>query len=159
MYLAMGIVAFLCTLYGVAPGLLYGMLPYGPTYHPYTAYHLVETIQLLTFTFIGFWILRDKLAGEACIALDTDWFYRRGAFVADKALVQPVNILFTACGFLRGKVAETVIRHFRNPYRWLRMNTGPADRFLPDRERPFLGGLVIWILLGFVLISAFAIAG
>lgn len=156
MYLAMSIVAFLCVLYGIAPALLYGMLPYDRTYHPYTAYHLVESIQLLTFTFIGFWVLREKLAGKRCIALDTDWFYRRGAPLIDAWLVHPVNVLFTVGGFLRGKLVESVNRAFRNPYHWAKLNTGPAWSFLPDRERPYLGAIVIWILVAFVLFATTA---
>ncbi|MGC9451267.1 MAG: Na(+)/H(+) antiporter subunit D [Oceanipulchritudo sp.] len=157
MYLAMSVTALLCILYGVAPGLLYSILPYNRSYHPYTAYHLVESVQLLTFTFIAFWIFREKLAGERCIALDTDWFYRRGAALLDGLLLQPVNGFFTACASLRGKIVEGVIRAFRNPYRWLRMNAGPSGAFMPDRERPYLASPVVWVLLAFVLLASTAI--
>ena len=154
MYLAMSVTAVLCTLYGVAPGLLYGMLPYDRTYHPYTGYHLVESVQLLTFTFIAFWIFREKLAGERCIALDTDWFYRRGAPALDALVVRPVNACFTACAALRGKIVEHTVEAFRNPYRWLKSNKGPAGVFIPDRERPYLAGPVVWVLLAFVLLAS-----
>jgi multicomponent Na+:H+ antiporter subunit D len=157
MYVAMGIVAFLCTLYGVVPGLLYGMLPYDKPYHPYTAYHLVESIQLLTFTFIGFWLLRSKLAGERCIALDTDWFYRRGAGVAQALVVVPVNAAFEACGWLRTTVVERVVPVFGNPYHWLKVNSGPRSLFDPDLERPYLGLIIVFVLATFVLLSVVAV--
>lgn len=119
MYVAMGIVASLCVLYGVAPGLLYSMLPFEVTYHPYTAYHIVETVPLLVFTFVGFWVLRAKLAGEPYIPLDTDWFYRRSGPLADRWLVGPVNRLFAACASARDRTARFLARNWGNPRTWL----------------------------------------
>ena len=156
MYVAMGIVAFLCTLYGVVPGLLYGMLPYDKPYHPYTVYHLVEAVQLLTFTFIGFWLFRSKLAGEPYIALDTDWIYRRGAGVAQFWIVRPVNALFEAGAILRGVLVGWVVRISGNPIHWFRMNTGPASQFDPDEERPYLGVPLAYVLVAFIIVSALA---
>jgi multicomponent Na+:H+ antiporter subunit D len=54
------------------------MLPYPVDYHPYTAYHLSETMQILLFTALGFFLLLKKLAPEPTISLDLDWFYRFG---------------------------------------------------------------------------------
>jgi len=119
MYLAMGLVAFLCVFYGVFPEFLYQMLPYEAPYHPYTAYHLVEATQLLAFTFIGFWILRSKLAGEPYIALDTDWFFRRGAPVADRLLVGPVNAAFARCEAWASATASLAARAAARPLAWL----------------------------------------
>jgi multicomponent Na+:H+ antiporter subunit D len=79
MILAMGVAAFFCFLPGVYPQYLYRMLPFPVEYHPFTAYHFSETIQLLGFTGLGFYLLRRKLAPEAKIILDVDWFYRKGA--------------------------------------------------------------------------------
>jgi multicomponent Na+:H+ antiporter subunit D len=157
MYLAMSITAFLCILYGVAPGLLYGLLPYDATYKPYTGYHLVEAIQLLTFTFIAFWLFREKLAGERCVALDTDWFYRRGAKPVDSFFVLPVNALFSYGAKLRTQLVEFSVQIFRNPLGWFGWNAGPKSAFLPDRERSVLGGPVFWILLIFVCVATTAI--
>lgn len=157
MIAAMGIAASLCMLYGIAPGLLYRWLPFEAAYKPYSGYHLVEAIHLLTFTFIAFWIFRDKLAGERCVALDTDWFYRRGAPLVDSLLVKPVNRLFETGAAMRGMVVEWSGRAFRNPYSWIRLNTGPKGAFLPDRERPYLASPIVWILMAFVLIATTAV--
>jgi multicomponent Na+:H+ antiporter subunit D len=78
MLVAMGLAAFLCTLTGVYPKLLYDLLPYPVTYTPYTAYSIVGAIQLLTFTAVAFFLFRAKLGGESTISVDTDWFYRKG---------------------------------------------------------------------------------
>jgi len=76
MLAAMGITAFLCTLLGVYPKILYDLLPYPVHYQPYTAAHVVSMSQLLLFTFIAFWLFRRMLQGEPTVTLDTDWFYR-----------------------------------------------------------------------------------
>jgi len=78
MLLAMGATALLCVGYGVAPGLLYRMLPFPVAYEPYTAHHVVTTVQLLLGTGVGFALLVRYLGGERKVTLDTDWFYRRG---------------------------------------------------------------------------------
>ncbi len=76
MLAAMGITAFLCTLLGVYPKILYDILPYPVHYEPYAAGHVVGMSQLLIFTFVAFWLLRGMLHGTPTITLDTDWFYR-----------------------------------------------------------------------------------
>ncbi|MBD5780615.1 Na(+)/H(+) antiporter subunit D [Pelagicoccus sp. NFK12] len=154
MYVAMGLVAFGCTFFGVYPHALYVLLPFDAEYHPYTAYHLVEATQILTFTFIGFWVLRAKLAGEPYIALDTDWFYRRGAPVATALLVKPVNAFFAAGAKTRDGIASLLASNFGNPRAWFGMNKGSADAFNPDVERSPLGAGLAFILLVFVAIFA-----
>ena len=72
----MGVTAFLCTLLGVYPKILYDLLPYPVHYEPYTPGHVVAMSQLLLFTFVAFWLFRRMLHGEPTIILDTDWFYR-----------------------------------------------------------------------------------
>ena len=79
MLIAMGIASFLCILIGVYPDVLYNLLPFEASYAPYTAEHIVWTLQILLFTALGFFLLLKHLGGEAYITMDTDWFYRRGA--------------------------------------------------------------------------------
>lgn len=76
MYVAMGIAAFLCFFIGVYPNFLYRLLPFPVEYVPYTAWHLVQTLLLLGFTGLGFYVLRFKLKPEAKINLDFDYVYR-----------------------------------------------------------------------------------
>ena len=77
MLYAMGLGAFLCTVFGFVPSLLYQLLPWSSEYHPYTFDHLISSSQLLFGTGVCFWLLLSKLDGEATISIDTDWFYRR----------------------------------------------------------------------------------
>ncbi len=78
---AMGITSFLCFLIGVYPKVLYDLLPFkeaAAEFHPYNLPHLSETLQLMMFTGLGFFLLLKRLQPEAKINLDFDWFYRKG---------------------------------------------------------------------------------
>ena len=78
MLIAMTIGATLCFLIGVAPGYLYSALPFATAYTPYTAFHLVETLQLLGFSALAFFLLKGLLAPKDVVYVDIDWFYRQG---------------------------------------------------------------------------------
>ncbi len=82
MYVAMGAAGALCFLIGVYPDFLYKLLPNPVEYTPYTAWHVLQSLLLLGFTGLGFYILRFKLTPEAKINLDFDYVYRMiGRFV------------------------------------------------------------------------------
>jgi len=76
MYWAMGLVAGLCLFFGVAPGVLYDILPYQSDYHPFTLDHLVGSAQILLTTALAFILMAKKLGGHHTYTLDTDWIYR-----------------------------------------------------------------------------------
>jgi len=75
---AMAVASALCLFIGCYTPYLYRMLPYPTDFQPYTAYHVSETLQVLLFTAVGFFLLLKKLTPEPTISLDTDWFYRMG---------------------------------------------------------------------------------
>ena len=87
MNLGMAMAAFFCICLGFKNGIfgyfgydwLYAMLPNPVNYHPYTAYHLSETFQILGFTGFGFYLLVKYLKPKPYASLDLDWFYRKGA--------------------------------------------------------------------------------
>jgi multicomponent Na+:H+ antiporter subunit D len=76
MLIAMTLTGALCVLLGVAPGLLYQLLPYAVTYVPYTAAHVVETLELMAGTMLAFVLARRALAGKATDTMDVDLAYR-----------------------------------------------------------------------------------
>jgi multicomponent Na+:H+ antiporter subunit D len=79
MQLAMVLASFFCILIGSYLPFLYGMLPNTEVaYHPYGAYHLSETLQILALTALGFFLLRKYITAKETISLDLDWFYRKG---------------------------------------------------------------------------------
>ncbi|MFA6111594.1 MAG: Na(+)/H(+) antiporter subunit D [Candidatus Latescibacterota bacterium] len=75
---AMAATSILCVFIGCYTPYLYGMLPYAVDYHPYTSYHLSESLQLLLFTALAFFLMVRHLEPVATISLDLDWFYRQG---------------------------------------------------------------------------------
>lgn len=77
MYTAMGITSGLCILYGIAPLLIYRMLPYAMDYHPYSPAHILEYIQLLTVAAIPFLMFLKNMLPHTALSLDTDWFLRK----------------------------------------------------------------------------------
>ncbi len=79
MQLAMIAAGFFCLLVGSYLPFLYNMLPNTDvSFHPYGGYHLSETLQILAFTGIAFFFLKNKIGPKSTISLDLDWFYRRG---------------------------------------------------------------------------------
>ncbi len=79
MLLAMGFLAFICIFLGVYPQPLHAILPYQmEPYQAYTVGHVTTQLQLLMFSALVFFLFLPLLKRTDTIALDTDWFYRRG---------------------------------------------------------------------------------
>jgi multicomponent Na+:H+ antiporter subunit D len=83
MMAAMGLASALCIFIGSYTPYLYKMLPYQNAATEYAAtvyssYHVSETLLILCFTGLGFFLLLKKLTPEATISLDLDWPYRMG---------------------------------------------------------------------------------
>jgi multicomponent Na+:H+ antiporter subunit D len=83
MEVAMIAASFLCILIGCYLPYLYDLLPYQTAaadyaHHVYSAYHVSESLQILLFTALGFFMFTKKLAPEPTISIDMDWFYRMG---------------------------------------------------------------------------------
>jgi multicomponent Na+:H+ antiporter subunit D len=94
---AMGLTSALCFIIGVFPDSLYALLPYDADYHPYTAHHFAEMLQILSFTGLVFFLLVKKLTPEDKMNLDVDYFYRKGgrAFMwIDNRIVAPIDGLW-----------------------------------------------------------------
>lgn len=152
MFLGMGLAAACCILLGVAPSLLYQHLPYPAHFKPYTPAHLVETAQLLLFTFFGFWMFRRYLAGEPTVTLDTDWFYRGPARVVCGVLVVSVDRAFDLFDRWALLIVRALAAFARNPLRLLPPFASDTD-YSPDRCRPSTQRLLACVLLAFVLLS------
>ena len=73
---AMLVFAFLCILFGVAPGLLYNYLPYPVDYEAYTPDKVLFYLQLLTFSGLAFFLLLPLMKRTETISLDADWLWR-----------------------------------------------------------------------------------
>jgi multicomponent Na+:H+ antiporter subunit D len=80
MRVAMTMAAMVCIGIGVAPGVLYGILPYAVDYAPYTAPHVINQLQLLLLAAMAFTMLiRTGLYPPEVpsVNLDADVVYRR----------------------------------------------------------------------------------
>jgi multicomponent Na+:H+ antiporter subunit D len=158
MYVAMGGLAFLCFLYGIAPNLLYVQLPPGKFYEPFTIAHFVESIQMLTFTFVAFYIMRSLAIPKPGMVLDVDWFYRRPALVYRAVFVdfpwwfmQTVEALVLRLVGAVGRLATNPAPALQSFVAGRKMRGGQA--FSPDRARPSTQ-----VLVGIVLASCTALA-
>jgi multicomponent Na+:H+ antiporter subunit D len=80
MRVAMAMAALICVGIGVAPDLLYGILPYDMEYVPYTTAHVINQLQLLLLAAMAFTLLiRTGLYPPELrsVNLDFDAVYRR----------------------------------------------------------------------------------
>jgi multicomponent Na+:H+ antiporter subunit D len=153
---AMGIGAFACTLLGIAPGLLYAYLPYEMSWTPFTLHHVGETVQILTFTFVAFWLLRPKLAGQALLPIDTDWFYRKPLKRAGGWFVTVVNRTFAQLGRSAARFALSAQKVMANPVAVI--SGDDRKTYDADEDRPTIGvtALIALVLAGLI---AFWVAG
>ncbi len=91
MIAAMAAMAAICIGIGIYPDPLYALLPYEVDYAPYTASHVMTSLQLLLFAALAFSVMWKLHASKRrggwellkyppelrAINLDTDWVYRR----------------------------------------------------------------------------------
>ena len=96
MLAAMAATSALCVLTGIVPGVLYALLPFPIDYAPYTTAHVLEALQLLAGTLVGFLLLREKLRSGAKVTLDFDRLYRALGRAVAARLAAPVARLADA---------------------------------------------------------------
>lgn len=102
MQLAMGITSVLCVFIGCYTPYLYNMLPYAVDYHPYTSYHVSESLQILLFTALAFFVLvkLGRLRPHAGTNIDLDWGYRIGGRVFLWVAKKPIQFVDSFVGEL-----------------------------------------------------------
>lgn len=158
MNVAMAGGAFLCTLYGIAPNLLYNILPYPVDYHPYGLYHIIDTVQLLTAALIVFWIFLPKLKTQNTISLDTDWLYRKPFKVMVYGLVNIVCHIreFSAAKLLMA--LKSTLPFFANPVKWaVQTAAGPREQYDEDRYRFPIGVTVMMSIVVFLVTFSYIV--
>ena len=151
MHIAMIGGAFLCTMYGVVPSLLYQYLPYNATYEPYTLDHVVSAVQLLVATLAAFWIFIPKLGGEPTVSVDTDWFYRRPLYYLTVSLVNLVCSVRDASGVWGNRLLAGVVPFFRNPMVLFACNgvNGSPGNYQEDKYRFPVGTTILLCIIVF----------
>ena len=154
MMVAMAATSFLCIFYGIFPDYLYKDLPYLMQFNPFTIPHLVEAIQVLIFTFLGFWLVRAKLTPKDKIFLDTDWFFRASAPAFRGVFIGSVNGFFDACERMGFAIAHRISDLSAHPVQVLRTLRFPSRDFDPDLDRPALALPIALTLLVTVIVAA-----
>ncbi|THB64207.1 MAG: Na(+)/H(+) antiporter subunit D [Desulfovibrio sp.] len=143
---AMGFLAFLCIFLGVYPQPLYAILPFEMEFGTmYKATKVISQFQLLMFSALVFFLCLKLLKRTDTIALDTDWFYRKGARLFYLTMDKGLNGLNRLCDalFVQG-LAGWVMRFFSNapqrlalaamaPFWLLTGQTG--DKFQAKKQR------------------------
>ncbi|MEX1035417.1 MAG: proton-conducting transporter membrane subunit, partial [Sneathiella sp.] len=147
MLIAMGIAAFFCIGIGVFPGLLFELLPYAPTYNPYSFGHIISALQLLLFAVLVFMLLiRYKVYPSELRStnLDFDWFYR----VPLKRLIQAIGrLILIVWNWLLG-IANDIVYRFINTV----TETHGDGKFMARTMGSSTAVMIIVALLGFVLV-------
>ena len=162
MYVAMGIGATLCTVYGIFPDLLYRFLPFAMEYHPFTVDHIVQYVQLLGVSMIPFMMYLNNMEPHSMLTLDTDWLYRK-PFVA---LIRGISSLVCAVREALGAICKSVYDAFnylsRNPMAYLGLGPRNAadsgsvpEDFDPDAYRAGIGEPMIIIMSVFLIAVVF----
>ncbi len=161
MMAAMAATAFFCIFYGLPP--MFGMtqsllaqLPYAIVYNPFTIPQLVEAIQVIIFTFLAFWIVREKLTPKDKISLDVDWFYRTTAPAFRTVFIRWVNVFFETVERKAFDFAHYVTRMSANPIELMRAWQTPKRDFDADRHRPPLAVPMLLTLLATVFVIAWS---
>jgi multicomponent Na+:H+ antiporter subunit D len=132
---AMVSVGALCVLFGVAPNLLFDLLPLQGQYEytTFTVPHVAEGVALAAAGLVGFAILRGPLHHIGRVP-DIDFVYNRAFFYGGRGVVVAVTELF-------GAVDRTVVRLVELCY-WAGGNPTlfvlRASRYLPESLRPAL---------------------
>jgi multicomponent Na+:H+ antiporter subunit D len=153
MGLAMGGCAFICILLGVAPGLIYQLLPYPVDYQPYSTYKVLFYLQLLLFSGLAFFVLLPLMKRTETVSLDTDWLWRK---LGTGLLISTKNMLVVMQHFLdRVSVAGSqvgsylALRYLGDPH-----SEDSEEKSVFSRSWT-IGTTAIWIS---VLLSAYALA-
>ena len=114
MLIAMGIAAGLCVAIGIAPEMLYALLPYEVTYKVWDAGHVLGELQLLLFAVLAFAFLmvRGLYPPEIdSTVLNTDWLFRKLAPAIWRMIANPAMRLWHAgLGTAARQIATAVDR-------------------------------------------------
>ena len=150
MMIAMGLAAAACIGIGLLPGWLYARLPETPVHYvPYTADHVLSTLQLLLGTGAAFWLLRHSRGGQPTVTLDTDRLWRRPVWVVVNGLASGTARIGHRWQVRTLSVVEQIAMTLRSPFHVVWPASPPYDA---DQYRLPIGTTVFWITVGLVVL-------
>lgn len=116
MLFAMSVPAFLCIYLGVYPEPLYAILPYDAGgFNAYKAGKVVAQLQLLMFSALTFFLMLPLLKRTDTIALELDWFYRKGG----RAFYSSVDYLLNHLNDKAAAVGARLVQVILEALRWI----------------------------------------
>ena len=142
MQAAMVLFSVVCIALGMFPQLLYGLLPYPVTMEPYTADHVIPTLQLLLFSGLAFFVMLPMMKRTLTITLDLDWFWRVGWVAFFRAIERTLNGVRVALG--RG--TQALLKRFSDGLMRHHGAQGVLARAWP------VGSMLLWVA---VLLAVF----
>ena len=114
MLIAMGIAASLCLAIGIAPEMLYALLPYEVSYKVWDAGHVLGELQLLLFAVLAFAFLmmRGLYPPEIdSTVLNTDWLFRKLVPAIWRMIANPaIRLWHAGLGTAARQIATAVDR-------------------------------------------------
>ena len=172
MTVAMSIAAFLCIFIGSYTPYLYSKLPLQDVvYNPYNTNHVMETLQILLFTALGFFLMLKKLTPEAKISLDLDILWRKGGpaflWLAKKPIqaidnfvgeiynnggLIPLMRTSRLVGIFDGAVIDGIVDGFASSFRNFGARLRGAQRGAIQESLTVAFGLAAVLLLAFIFI-------
>lgn len=146
-WIAMGIGAGLCLLFGLMPELLYGWLPYPVKFSPFEAYPISESLMTLSGGFFAFVLLRKWIYQPGSV-LDLDLLYRHGGQPLRRLVVDTSWALFGAVDGLVRQVASSMTQWFRGAE-----GTGPSKAQRFRLAQPSIESAIGWIVGTMVIVG------
>jgi multicomponent Na+:H+ antiporter subunit D len=172
MQLAMLLTAFLCIFIGVYPEALFRVLPFHPVlYHPYTASHVLGTVQLFLLAGVAFLVAKKMVEPHRATILDFDYFYRMGGRGLIWVCLFPLSRLRSRLQLSSSRGVDVITRVARNPimlleipaaYAYLRLTQGLryVSGYSSDEtynENLYRRPIGVGVLVAIILLFAFAL--
>ena len=113
MQIAMALLAIACVALGLAPTLLFSLLPYAVEVDPYSVAKLASTTLIVAVGALVFVLTRRALQPRTISITDTDWLYRvagRGLVRGAEDLLQTVRHALSAWMRADTKYAKLILR-------------------------------------------------
>lgn len=154
MIIAMGIGAFMNTIFGLMPGLLYNYLPFMTEYHPYTIDHLTQYVQVLVASMLPFMLYLAHMKPHDLVSLDFDWFYRKPLVTAISGISSFCCATRDALGTMWLETMQALKPFCKNPMAFigtLAKGEAPeeydADRYRSPIAEPMLVNFLVLTVL------------
>jgi multicomponent Na+:H+ antiporter subunit D len=172
MQLAMLLTAFLCIFIGVYPEALFRVLPFHPVlYHPYTASHVLGTVQLFLLAGVAFIVAKKMVEPHRATILDFDYFYRMGGRGLIWLCLFPLSRTRNRVQLSSSRAVDVITRVARNPimlleipaaYAYLRITQGLryVSGYSSDEtynENLYRRPIGVGVLVAIILLFAFAL--